>query len=328
MFVFYRNRRIDGQRGGAFKTEKATGSVNLVSCTFRLNHCSSYGGAIYTRSNFTNIVDSTFISNTATGPGGAIVAAKYADLAIANSLFTENLGQNSYAIIVKPVPGPMVTIDGGNNLSFNNGDCDGFYDWSSDVCTEFAGPPSTLAPTTTPLPTSYPSVTPSVAPSSSPTTLSPSISIAPSTFPSAIPSESPTVSAVPSVAPTISMAPTSVAEGKCGDLEQYEDQECVTVNNWSSFVAVIASTSDTVVFCAFRIMNDSDGPVLLNKDINIHCPSESCVIYGPGTHLRVEGDTQVLVSGFTFTGSQHTAVQIRTTSYSSVTTFCKCDFNK
>ena len=124
------------------------------------------------------------------------------------------------------------------------------------------------------------------------------------------------------------MAPTSVVESKCGDLEQYTDAACTAVNDWSSFVEVIESASDIIVLCAFSIMNDSDAPIVLNKDMTIHCPSESCVIYGPSTHVRVEGDTEVLVSGFTFTGSQRTAVQIRTTSYSSVTTFCKCDFNK
>lgn len=100
--VFEDNRRVDGVRGGAFKTEKSTGVVNIASCTFRRNHCASFGGAIYTRSNFTNIVDSTFIGNTASGPGGAIAAAKYADLTITNSFFNENYGEKSYAIIIKP----------------------------------------------------------------------------------------------------------------------------------------------------------------------------------------------------------------------------------
>lgn len=226
------------------------------------------------------------------------------------------------------VPGPMVAIDGGNNLSFNNGNCDGFYDQSDGICFEFAGPPSSAAPTRTPLPTYYPSVTPTVAPSSSPTTNAPSISMAPSTSPSSAPSQSPTISAAPSVAPTISMAPTTVAKGKCGDLEQYEDQGCVVVNDWTSFVAALESASGAIVFCSFTIMHDNDVPAILNKDINVHCPSESCSIYGPSNHLRVEGNTHVLVSGFTFTGSQQTAVQIRTTSYSAVTTFCGCDFNK
>ena len=159
--TFEKNRRVDGQRGGAFKTEKATGSVNLVSCTFRQNYCASYGGAIYTRSNFTSIVDSTFVENTATGPGGAIAAASYADLSIEGSLFNGNLGEKSYAIVVNPVPGPMVVLDGGDNLSINNGDCDGVYDWSGEICTEFVAPPSSASPTTTPLPTYSPSGAPS-----------------------------------------------------------------------------------------------------------------------------------------------------------------------
>lgn len=46
-------------------TEKGSGKVNVVGCTFRQNYCASYGGALYTRSNFTNIENSTFIGNVA-----------------------------------------------------------------------------------------------------------------------------------------------------------------------------------------------------------------------------------------------------------------------
>lgn len=326
--TFEKNRQVDGQRGGAFKTEEATGSVNLVSCTFRQNYCASYGGAIYTRSNFTSIVDSTFVENTATGPGGAIAAANYADLSIEGSVFNGNLGQNSYAIVVRPEPGPMVVIDGGDNLSINNGDCDGVYDWSVDVCTEFVGPPSSPAPATTSVPSYSPSGTPSIVPTYSPTTSAPTVSMAPSNSPSDTPSIAPTVSVAPSLSPTISMAPSSVAESKCGDIEEYTDAACLAVNDWNSLVDAIKSASDTIVLCAFSIMKDSDLPLLLNKDMSVYCPSQSCVIYGPSTHLRVEGDTRVLVSGFTFTGSQQTAVQIQTKSYSAVTTFCNCAFHK
>jgi hypothetical protein len=206
------------------------------------------------------------------------------------------------------VPGPMVTIDGGDNLSVNNGDCDGFYDWSASTCTEFV-----TGPTITPVPSSSPSS-------------APSFSAVPSSAPSYIPTQAPTVSAAPSAIPTISMAPTSVVYSFCGDLEQYQDQDCLSVDSWSDFVSAIASASGTIVFCAFTIKNDADGPVIVDKDINMHCPSRSCVIYGPSTHLRVEGDTQIVVSGFTFTGSQRSAVQVRTESYSSVTSFCKCKF--
>ena len=61
----YSNKRVDDVRGGAFKTEESTGTVNIVSCTFRENFSASYGAAIYTRSNFTNIVGSIFIDNKA-----------------------------------------------------------------------------------------------------------------------------------------------------------------------------------------------------------------------------------------------------------------------
>jgi hypothetical protein len=128
-------------------------------------------------------------------------------------------------------------------------------------------------------------------PSSSPSS-APSFSAVPSSAPSYIPTQAPTVSAAPSATPTISMAPTSVVYSFCGDLEQYRDQDCLSVDSWSDFVSAIASASGTIVFCAFTIKNDADGPVIVDKDINMHCPSRSCVIYGPSTHLRVEGDTQ------------------------------------
>lgn len=42
------------------------------------------------------------------GPGGAIAAAKYADLSIAKSFFSGNLGEKTYAIIVKPGKGVVL----------------------------------------------------------------------------------------------------------------------------------------------------------------------------------------------------------------------------
>lgn len=226
------------------------------------------------------------------------------------------------------VPGPMITFDGGDNLSVDNGDCNGFYDWSTSVCTEFVAPLASPPPTITPFPSPSPSFSPSALPSTSPTTAAPTISQIPSSSPSFVPSSIPTVSLAPSMTPTVSMAPTTVVYSKCGDLDQYEDQACQSVDSWRTLLSTIASTPDVAVFCPFTIMNDSGEPLVLDRDIVLHCPSKSCVIFGSTVLLRVEGVTQVLISGFTFTGSQETAVQIRTKEYSSVTTFCKCGFNK
>ena len=221
----------------------------------------------------------------------------------------------------------MVTIDGGENLSINNGDCNGFYDWSANTCTEFASPPTTSAPTITRMPTVSPSSSPSVSPTNSPTiSLEPTITMAPTISPSSSPSQAPTVSAAPSVAPTVSMEPTSIAQSRCGDLELFKDQACQSISSWDDLLSAVANASDVVILCPFAIPNDSGVPIILNRDIDIHCPSRSCVVYGNGTHLQVEGDNQNVISGVSFTGSQNTAVQIRTTSYSSVTTFCKCNF--
>ena len=53
---------MDTVRGGALKTERDSGIVNIITCTFRENF-SSYGGAIYDRSNIMNIIGSFFLDN-------------------------------------------------------------------------------------------------------------------------------------------------------------------------------------------------------------------------------------------------------------------------
>lgn len=222
----------------------------------------------------------------------------------------------------------MMAIDGGDNISIDNGDCDGFYDWSEQTCIEFSGAPTSLVPTTTAIPSMLPSSSPSVLPSLSPTTSEPTVSLAPSLPPSSAPSQSPSVSIAPSASPSISMAPTSIAYSLCGDPSQYLDEECVSVDTWSEFHSAISNATDHIVFCPITIQNDNGQPVVVDKNIQVYCPTNSCVIFGTGTHVRVLGDTKTLFTGFTFTGSNQTAIQIRTESYSSVTTFCKCGFNK
>ena len=243
----------------------------------------------------------------------------------------------------------MVAIDGGNNFSTNNGDCDGFFDWGANFCIEFAEALSSPAPTSTSPLGMFPSISPSMSPSRSfapsvspsfrqsqiPTNVpsnapsqAPSRSLLPTSPPSDLPSQTPTISLAPSNLPTISMAPTSVVYGICGDLAQYQSEPCVTVTSWSAFLAEIDGALGTVIFCSFSVMNINGTAAVVDKDINIVCPSRSCNIYGNASHLHVKGDTQVLISGITFTGSKHTAVHVMTSSYSAVTAFCSCGFYK
>jgi hypothetical protein len=61
---FIGNKRQDGIRGGAFKTEAGSGIIHVESCYFEDNF-SSLGAAIYTRSAMTYVFDSIFVRNRA-----------------------------------------------------------------------------------------------------------------------------------------------------------------------------------------------------------------------------------------------------------------------
>jgi hypothetical protein len=124
------------------------------------------------------------------------------------------------------------------------------------------------------------------------------------------------------------MAPTSVEDSKCGDLEQYSGEPCEQIENWTAFLEAIGNASDHLVLCPFAITNDSGLAAVIDKDVTIVCPLHNCTIAGAGTHLHVQGDTNVLISGLTFKGSEQSAVQVKTSSRLATTTFCQCDFLK
>jgi hypothetical protein len=213
-----------------------------------------------------------------------------------------------------------VYIDGGNNLSTENGGCDGVFDLDADSCTEFTGPPtSSVSPTTTSAPSM--SFQPSLSPSVHPTTI-------PTTTPTEEPSQSPTRSPSPSISVSPSMAPTTVVDSKCGEFEQDNREPCVQIENWNAFLQAIGNASNYLVLCSFDIMNDSGLAAVIEKDISILCPSHNCTIVGAGAHLRVRGDTYILISGLTFQGSEQSAVHVETSSRLATTSFCQCNFSK
>lgn len=178
--------------------------------------------------------------------------------------------------------------------------------------------------TTSVIPTTSPpkgSLQPSVSPSAYPST-------SPSMTPTDAPSQSPTRSPSPSISISPSLAPTSVEDSKCSDLEQYAGEPCVKIENWTAFSEALGNASDHLVLCSFAITNNSGLAALIDRDITIVCPSHNCTVAGTGAHLRIEGDTSVLISGLTFNGSEHSAVQVMTSSRLATTTFCQCDFWK
>lgn len=226
--------------------------------------------------------------------------------------------------------GPAVFIDGGNNLSTKNGGCDGFFDLDADSCTEFTNPSGVSV---TPIVSMAPSVSPTTrsAPTgssqpSAPRSANPSTS--PSMTPTDAPSQSPTRSSSPSISFSPSMAPTSVEDSKCGDLEQYNEEPCVQIENWTAFSEALGNASDHLVLCPFAITENSGLVGVIDRDITIVCPLHNCTIAGTGAHLRIQGDTDVLISGFTFKGSEQSAVHVMTSSRLATTTFCQCDFWK
>jgi hypothetical protein len=162
-----------------------------------------------------------------------------------------------------------------------------------------------------------PSLPPSVHPSMIPTMT-----------PTDVPSQSPTSSPSPSISVSPSMAPTSVVDSKCGELEQNNGEPCVQIESWNAFLQAIGNASDHLLVCSFDIMNDSGLAAVIGKNISILCPSQTCTIVGAGVHLRVQGDTYILISGLTFRGSEQSAVHIETSSRLATTTFCQCNFLK
>ena len=212
-------------------------------------------------------------------------------------------------------------IDGGNNLSTENGDCDGFFDLDANSCTEFTGPPTpNISPTTTSAPSMsfQPSLFPSVHPSMIPTKT-----------PTEVPSQSPTRSSSPTISVSPSMAPTSVVDSKCDEVVQDNGEPCVPIESWNVFIQAIGNASDHLVVCSFDIMNDSGLAAVIGKNISILCPSQACTIVGAGVHLRIQGgNMHNLISGLTFRESEQAAVHIETSSRLATTTFCQCKFMK
>ena len=61
------NERTLETRGGAFKTEHGSGTVNIVKSNFEKNYASTDGAAIYSRANQLNIIESRFLENVSLG---------------------------------------------------------------------------------------------------------------------------------------------------------------------------------------------------------------------------------------------------------------------
>jgi predicted outer membrane repeat protein len=59
--------RERGSRGGAFKTERGAGTVNIINSLFERNYSTTYGAAIYSRTGQLNVIGTYFIDNVAAG---------------------------------------------------------------------------------------------------------------------------------------------------------------------------------------------------------------------------------------------------------------------
>lgn len=99
---FVGNERYETDRGGIFMAEANGGTINVIESTFRDNYSTTYGAAIYSRTNQLNVIDSRFIDNRALGLGGAIFTAKDSNLLLVNSNFLRNMGKDGWPIVVNP----------------------------------------------------------------------------------------------------------------------------------------------------------------------------------------------------------------------------------
>ena len=99
---FMANERYETDRGGIFMAEANAGTINVVKSTFQENYSTTYGAAIYSRTNQMNVIESRFIENQALGLGGAIFSAKDSNLLVVNSSFLRNRGKDGWPIVVNP----------------------------------------------------------------------------------------------------------------------------------------------------------------------------------------------------------------------------------
>ncbi|KAG7347134.1 POMP domain polymorphic outer membrane protein [Nitzschia inconspicua] len=199
---FIKNVRFQDTRGGAFMAEPSSGTVNIVQCLFSENFSSTFGAAIYSRTNQLNVINSIFVRNRANGYGGAIFTATGANLMIRDTAFIGNNGRESHDIVYNPMAGTETFVDGAGN-TMNNGDCRGVFDLSLGTCILFVA--------STPQPTTPPTQNPSqqatealpVSPTETPTaTATSTVTTSHTTFsPSKTPTSQPT-SLPPSKTPT------------------------------------------------------------------------------------------------------------------------------
>ena len=88
-------------------------SIDLTNCTF-VNNSAEYGGAIYMEGGYLNVVDSTFINNTAFNYGGAIALEYNQRTVISNSKFEKDTSENDAGGAIYLRESPMT----GTNLNF------------------------------------------------------------------------------------------------------------------------------------------------------------------------------------------------------------------
>lgn len=99
---FINNVRTHDTRGGTFMAEPSSGTINIVQCLFSENYSTTYGAALYSRTNQLNVINSIFVKNVAKGYGGAIFTASGASLMIRGSMFLSNKGRESHDIVYNP----------------------------------------------------------------------------------------------------------------------------------------------------------------------------------------------------------------------------------
>jgi hypothetical protein len=132
-----------------------------------------------------------------------------------------------------------------------------------------------------------------------------------------------------------SSSPTSVATSLCGDVNPRElvSTACTNVTSWVEFVSVVERAEGYLALCPFYLNKTDLAAAKINKDLVLVCPfgkddeaKTRCTIDGPGSHLRITGNTRVIVSGFVFTGANTTAVRVETNSVTAETSFCWNNF--
>jgi len=109
-------------------------------------------------------------------------------------------------------------------------------------------------------------------------------------------------------------------------------EACTAVNDWNALKSIIVGSTGAVVLCPFDITKTDRAPLLLTQGATVMCrkanDTDECTIRGIGEHIRIIGQTDVLILGLSFKESDEHAVYIQGGIDTNVHTFCGCTFEK